>query len=121
MGRETLITNVYLKKLSILEGEHHQVNVKSFLLDYEISEWQGIRETFNDNHLRIRGCWFHLSQAVIKKVHDVGLMGEYYKHGTVHRFVRQLTALPLLNAGSIPATFYYMVDKVCHHSKERIT
>ena len=104
---------VFEEIVKTLEGEHHEVKVNSFLLDYEVAEWQGIRQTFDDENLKIRGCWFHLSQSVIRKVHDVGLMGEYHGHGIIHKFVRQLTALPLLNAGSIPSTFYYMVDKVC--------
>ena len=71
---------VFEEIVKTLEGEHHEVKVNYFLLDYEVAEWQGIRETFDDENLKIRGCWFQLSQSVIRKVHDVGLMGEYHGH-----------------------------------------
>ena len=61
-------TRVFEEIVKSLEDRMLQVNVKSFLLDYEIATWQGIRETFG-NDIQIRGCYFHISHAVIRKVH----------------------------------------------------
>ena len=95
-----------------LEERHLEVKVKHFLLDYEIAMWQALKNVFGDG-INIRGCWFHLSQAVIRKVHNVGLMGAYHAHGDVHESIKRLTVLPLLDTPKIPKTFEYLVKKVC--------
>ena len=88
------------------------VNVKSFLLDYEVACWQALREVFGET-VKICGCWFHLSQSVIRRVHNKDLMHAYYKKGALHKLIKQLTVLPLLNADMISAVFKHMVGKVC--------
>ena len=65
-----------------LEERHLEVKVKHFLLDYEIAIWQAIRNVFGDG-INIRGCWFHLSQAVIRKVHNVGLVTRWKQEPTI--------------------------------------
>ena len=104
---------VFEEIVKTLEDEQGlTVKVKSFMLDYEVATWQAIREVFGDD-IKIRGCWFHFSQAIIRKMHSLGLMGAYINRGEVHKFAKQLTVLPLLDADQIPVTFQYMVEKVC--------
>ncbi|CAL4093584.1 unnamed protein product, partial [Meganyctiphanes norvegica] len=103
---------VFQEIIKTLQDRILQVKVKSFLLDYEIAAWQGIREAFGNN-IQIRGCYFHFSHAVIRKVHFLGLMGAYHVGGSVHLFTKQLTVLPLLDAAAVPDTFNYMVQKMC--------
>ena len=40
-------------------------------------------------------------------------MHAYYKKGALHKLIKQLTVLPLLDADMIPAVFKHMVGKVC--------
>ena len=104
---------VFEEIIKTLENERGlSVKVKSFLLDYEVSAWQALREVFGDS-IKIRGCYFHLMQALIRKLHNKGLMSAYYQKGALHKFIKQLASLPLLDAPAIPGVFDHMVGKVC--------
>lgn len=45
--------------------------VQTFVVDFEIGLWQGIRSAFEEP--QIHGCAFHFGQAVWRKVQEKGL------------------------------------------------
>ena len=51
---------------------------------------------------RIRGCLFHYSQAVWRKVQNLGLTVRYREDREINRLVRRASALPLILMESIP-------------------
>jgi hypothetical protein len=48
------------------------MNVKSFMVDFESAIWTALSEVFPD--VVVHGCCFHWSQAVWRKVQDLGLL-----------------------------------------------
>ena len=52
-----------------------------------------------------RGCAFHFSQAVWRKVQELGLATTYTQRGAEYRYVRSLLALPFLPPTDIVRAF----------------
>ena len=48
-----------------------QPSVESFVADFEVGIWQGLRYVFDNPD--IRGCVFHWSQALWRQVQQLGL------------------------------------------------
>ena len=51
------------------------------------------------------GCWFHITQSIIKRVHKLGLKDEYMSEPDVQVIARCLLSLPLLPADEICPAF----------------
>ena len=62
--------------------------------DFEVAAIQAAQEVYPDAN--IRGCFFHYSQAVWRKVAEKGLAVEYRTNPDLQRHVRRAAALPLL-------------------------
>ena len=57
-----------------------------------------IQSTFPD--VTILGCCFHWIRAIWRRIQDLGLASTYVKREAMHRYIKQLIALPFL-----PTTF----------------
>ena len=73
------------------------------ILDFESSIWRAARIIFPDVH--IRGCSFHWSQALWRKVQELGLVVAYNSVSAVHDYIRMLFALPYLPVDHIIRSF----------------
>ena len=71
--------------------------------------WQAIRQVFPGR--TIKGCVFHWSQAVWRKVQELGLAGSYRQRGGTHAFIGQLLALPFLPASHIEEVFQNLCSR----------
>jgi len=56
------------------------------MVDFEAAVWRAIQKLFPD--AVIKGCVFHLTQAVWRKVQELGLQSAYTALKSVHKFVR---------------------------------
>lgn len=65
--------------------------------------WQAIREVFQQ--ATVKGCVFHWTQAVWRRVQEYGLVTTYRERQGVYNYVRQLMALPFLPSTHIRDTF----------------
>lgn len=68
-----------------------------FQLDFEVAMLKTIQSKFLS--AQIRGCFFHNTQAIYRKVVDVGLRNEYVSPNgdpQVKTLVRRLSAIPLV-------------------------
>ena len=77
--------------------------VQKVVTDFEKAIWGGVRAVFPD--VKLSGCSFHWSQAVMRKVQEFGFQTLYMQKGAVHRFIRHLLALPFLPAEHITTSF----------------
>ncbi|XP_052268620.1 uncharacterized protein LOC127869999 [Dreissena polymorpha] len=59
----------------------------------------------------IKGCVFHWTQAVWRKVQDLGLVTTYRRRQALYNYMRQLMALPFLPAAHIRETFAALRDR----------
>ncbi|KAK3744787.1 hypothetical protein QZH41_014782, partial [Actinostola sp. cb2023] len=92
---------VLRKIIKVIPGEY--LAVEKVVLDFEKAMWSALKETLPDAN--IMGCVFHWTQAVWRKVQELGLATVYSEDDGTHRYIRQLMALPFLPATEIPRVF----------------
>jgi len=76
------------------------LNPTHAMADFEDASVSAFREVFGGN-IAVSGCWFHFSQAIIKRLQKVGLKDAYAEDSNVKDVVRCIIALPLLPAPDI--------------------
>jgi hypothetical protein len=72
-------------------------------IDYEIAMMNAIRGELP--YTRIRGCYFHFTQAIWRKVQDLGLTIPFRDNNAVKKTVRRVSALPLVPISNIDAVW----------------
>lgn len=71
-----------------------QPAVKQITLDFEKAIWKALRSVLPT--AKLQGCAFHWTQALWRKVQELGLQTAYSGNDTVYRYIRKLMALPFL-------------------------
>jgi hypothetical protein len=80
-------------------------NVEEFVSDFEQAIWLAVRQSFN-GRVKMSGCYFHWSQAVWRKLVDIGLGPAYRKKcSETRKICRRLMCLPFLPARKIVRVF----------------
>ncbi|XP_078326514.1 uncharacterized protein LOC144622949 isoform X1 [Crassostrea virginica] len=87
----------------LLPGE---ISLQGFVVDFESAVWGAIQDRFP--WAVIQGCVFHWTQALYRKVQELGLQRAYNEKGDVHRFLRQVMALPFLPPEHIEPVFHQL-------------
>jgi hypothetical protein len=64
------------------------------MVDFEAAIWTGLRQSFPEGN--IQGCCFHWTQAVWRKVQELGLATSYMEDEGSNKYIRRLMALPFL-------------------------
>ncbi|XP_078320426.1 uncharacterized protein LOC144621355 [Crassostrea virginica] len=92
--------------------------VERFMVDFELGAWNAISLFFPTAH--IKECAFHWSQAVWRKIKELGLVVTYLRREATHRYLKQIMALPFLPAQDIPAAFQQLRDRVITDSLQSL-
>nr|XP_058962092.1 uncharacterized protein LOC131789042 [Pocillopora verrucosa] len=91
---------------SVLQNLVHlmpQLSVRQVTVDFEKAIWSAIREVLPT--VKIQGCVFHWTQAVWRKVQELGLQRAYMDDDSVYKYIRKLMALPFLPYPEIQPMF----------------
>ncbi|XP_078343061.1 uncharacterized protein LOC144628821 [Oculina patagonica] len=78
------------------------MNLQS-LIYFEKALWNCLKEVLPD--VTVKGCVFHWTQALWRKIQDLGLQASYQSDDGTFKYLRKIMALPFLPASEIPAMF----------------
>ena len=98
-GAKTIDYEAVLRRLQNIVP----LRITSVLMDFEAAAWKAFRNVFPG--INIRGCGFHLIQAIWRRIQHEKLAVAYFKKASVHRFFRRLFALVYLPAEYIAPIF----------------
>ena len=76
------------------------VAVDTFMSDFERSARNAIRNVYGD--VCLKGCWFHYTQSIMRRVKKVGLQKEYTTSSFVNTVVRRLFVLSFIPPIEVP-------------------
>ena len=86
------------------------VNLERIVLDFEAAAWQAVRSYLPD--VELKGCNFHYTQSIYKRIKMLGLEGSYRNHAGTYRLCRSLMALAMLPEFTIVVAFEALVVNV---------
>ena len=96
----------YSGLITTIQDHLGDLAVEEIVMDFEASAWKAVREEFP--HVRLRGCTFHWTQAVWRKVQNLGLQAAYTSDPATHTYIKKLLALPMLPSEHIPKVFEFL-------------
>ncbi|XP_064636946.1 uncharacterized protein LOC135493499 [Lineus longissimus] len=102
-GRKKRNYKAILQRLKEIVGE---VRVDNIVIDFESAMWGAFRRVFPG--INITGCLFHWTQAIWRKVQELGLQTAYANDRNAHDYIKKLMALPFLPADRIREIFDVM-------------
>lgn len=78
------------------------VAVQKVVMDFEKALWAAVKSVMD---VIVMGCVFHWTQAIWRKVQDLGLTHVYTADEGTFSYIRRLMALPFIPFQEIPAVF----------------
>ena len=80
---------------------------------HEMSDWEkGARNAVKRQcqDIYLRGCYFHYSQSIWRKVQKLGLSNVYHSNQKFRALIRAFMSLPFLHADQIHSTYYNQLE-----------
>ncbi|XP_076037058.1 uncharacterized protein LOC143022632 [Oratosquilla oratoria] len=109
-GKKKSDYKAVLKKLKeVLETDGATTRLQQLVIDYEMAMWKAFPKVFKE--VKIIGCLFHWTQALWRKIQELGLQVSYSKEKNIFAYVRKLMALPFLPADKIQLEFNELKSK----------
>ena len=106
-GKHTQDYYDVMQKIVDILGGVQNIKWEMVVSDYEKAMWKAIKKIFG-NHIKHYGCWFHLTQAIFKKVQKLNLATEYFQKQNVYNLVRRFMCLAFLAGDDIKAVYEQM-------------
>ena len=98
----------YVKLLRKLRELNPQLQPLTVMIDFELASRNALAEVFPG--ATIQGCFYHLSQAVYRKVQSVGLQNGYQNDANLSLHIRMLTALAFVPVDDVLDYFEVLTD-----------
>ena len=121
--REVDYTRVLEEMKLLVEAGSNPMRVETILLDFEVGLWNSVRAVFqptSGEQLKVRGCWFHYTQNLMKMVGKFHLTTDYCKKQDIYKMVRRLMTMPLIDHQNIPILFDYYKNRYSSHIQDSI-
>ena len=96
-----------LRELCRLDPE---LSPRSITIDSEKASRNGLQEIFPD--ATIQGCFYHLSEAIYRKIQSIALQQEYQTNVDLSLKIRMLAALAFVPVEDIVASFEHLADSM---------
>src|SRR6218665_3124784 len=85
-------------------------NPTNVLVDFESASIGAFRDAFPN--ARVSGCYFHLSQSILRKVNEVGMKVAYKRDDKVRGSIRCLAALSFVSVTDIVELFEILAESM---------
>lgn len=93
----------YTHVLRYIRDKVVDLELVSVVMDFEPAVWKAFKDIFPA--VKRKGCCFHWTQAVFRKIQNLGLAPTYRSKRNTATFLKELMSLPFLPAEQIPSTF----------------
>ena len=103
-----IMQNTYVRMLDILKTLLPSANPGVILADFENAAQNAFRLAFPN--ATMKGCLFHLSQSVMRKVGELGLKVNFESDPDFNMAVKSLTALSFVPENDVLERFLELVD-----------
>ena len=100
----------YVTLLRELHRLSPELSPRSIMIDFEIASRNALQDIFPD--ATIQGCFYHLSQAIYRKVQSIGLQQEYQTNLDLSLKIRMLAALAFVPVDDIVESFEHLADSM---------
>jgi len=90
-------------KIKVQEKLNQPLSPSTVQVDFEMAAIRSVQEAFPD--AEIKGCFFHFTQAVWRKVQELGLSVLYKDDEFTRQWIRRAAGLPLLPIGDVQDTW----------------
>jgi hypothetical protein len=100
----------YDRMLTEIKGLVPAANPANVLVDFESATIGAFRDAFPS--ARVSGCYFHLSQSVLRKVNEIGMKMEYERNDEVRGAVRCLAALSHVPVDDVIEAFEILAESM---------
>ncbi|CAF1589737.1 unnamed protein product, partial [Rotaria magnacalcarata] len=115
-------TQTYITIMEELKSAAERMN-KQFAPSLIMSDFEGgfiraVNQTYSRDDTRHVGCYFHMCQAIYRKVQEIGVQIPYNSKVWVRNVVRSLMAVPLLYQNLIHDQFDHIVNTIVEREKE---
>ena len=92
-----------------------EADPKQILLGFEISAMNEFQNSYPNTE--IKGCFFHLSQCVYRKAHELGMKSAMESSQELATMILCLTALALVPVDSVEESFDILADAMPEHER----
>ena len=90
-------------------------NPEKILLDFEKAATNEFTAAYPI--ARILGCYFHLTQSILRKVSDIGMKSDYESDDNLRIAVRCLPAIAMVLSTDVAEAFWILADYMPEHEK----
>lgn len=101
--------NTYKRMIDIVKTLVPNLAPMTVLLDFERAALNAFQDGFPTS--RISGCFFHLSQSIIRKVQELGLKRRYETDIDFSILVKSLSALAFVPVADVPDLFAELTEE----------
>ena len=106
---------VYVRILDEIKRLIPLANPEKILLDFEKAAINAFTAAYPNT--RILGCYFHLTQSILRKVSDIGMKSDYESDDNLRIAVRCLPALAMVPSTDVAEAFWILADYMPEHEK----
>ena len=112
--------DTYERFLTLLQDRAFEKNVplnpETIMMDYEMAAWRASEKVFN---VSVKGCFFHYTQCVWRKVQSVSLVNEFRDNDDIKRLVRRAAALPLVPVNKVEDAWFETLEE-CEEDSQNV-
>lgn len=112
-------TQTYIKLFQILKDARPNLAPHLCIMDFELASKRALLTEFPQ--VSVAGCFFHLTQAVWRKVQGAGLTENYINQPEVREAVKSLCALAFLDVENVNEAFEQLQEYVEQMAIEGLT